>query len=70
MVPRFYIVHQFYNFQPIKDVRGVSESQNDWEENELLKLKITLLAHLQFHDESSYVNRKKWENLVYLKMVT
>ena len=48
MTPRFYIDHHFKNFQPIFDFRGVSESQNDCEENELLKLAITLLVHLNF----------------------
>ena len=62
MTPRFYIDHHFKNFQPIFDFRGVSESQNDCEENELLKLTITLLVNLQFDDESSYVNRKSGKN--------
>ena len=52
MTPRFYIDHHFKNFQPIFDFRGVSESQNDCEENELLKLTITSLVNLQFNDES------------------
>ena len=53
MTPIFYTVPHFYNFKPNFDFIGVSESQNNCVENEFLKLTITLLVHLQFHNEST-----------------
>jgi hypothetical protein len=54
MSPRFLIVHHFYSFQMIFDFRGVSESRSGCEEDERLKLAITLQV----------------EKMVYMKMLT